>query len=69
MAVTTNTQFSIDGVSFVANLFHKLVGNIDTRIAEMQTIRALSQLSDRDLEDIGITRANITNIAKHAVQK
>ena len=47
-----------------------LIDGVRTRIEQIrvyrQTVRALSELSDRDLRDLGLSRAMIRSVAKEA---
>lgn len=49
-----------------------LVDSVRTRIDQVrvyrQTVRSLSELSDRDLQDLGLSRAMIRAIAREAAQ-
>jgi uncharacterized protein YjiS (DUF1127 family) len=46
---------------FVASIIAKIQSYLRYR----ETIRELSKLSDRELDDLGIVRSNITDIARH----
>jgi uncharacterized protein YjiS (DUF1127 family) len=46
---------------FVASIIAKIQSYLRYR----ETVRELSKLSDRELDDLGIVRSNITDIARH----
>jgi uncharacterized protein YjiS (DUF1127 family) len=50
----------------VAGLFHKLTSGITHQYRVHKTASALSALDDRELEDIGISRYDISKIAENA---
>lgn len=65
MAAFETTRLTVDGLSFVgrlsdtiANLFGTIAAWNDARM----TRNALAKLSDRELDDIGLTRADIDAI-------
>jgi uncharacterized protein YjiS (DUF1127 family) len=66
-----STQSHI-GQSSLTERFAKVISNIITnvsqRIVEARYMQELNSLSDRDLADIGINRADIPAIAKDAAQ-
>ena len=68
MAVTTNTHISTDVATAVINAVYKIAHKIEKHIARMNTVTTLSKLSDRDLEDIGLTRADIPFVAKELLK-
>jgi uncharacterized protein YjiS (DUF1127 family) len=41
-----------------------IVAKIQSYLRYRETVRELSQLSDRELDDLGIIRGDITNIAR-----
>jgi len=64
MAVYENTR-SVDGVRFgerASGLFASFVGAVVTWNDKRLTRNALSALSNRELEDIGLTRGDIDGI-------
>jgi uncharacterized protein YjiS (DUF1127 family) len=42
-----------------------IVAKIQSYLRYRETVRELSKLSDRELDDLGIVRNDITNIARH----
>jgi uncharacterized protein YjiS (DUF1127 family) len=46
------------------NFFKKLINNYKRRVAINSTIKELSKLSNKELNDIGIARGDIYSIAK-----
>ncbi|MCO4054437.1 MAG: DUF1127 domain-containing protein [Bosea sp.] len=42
-----------------------LVARIQAYLRYRETVRELSKLSDRELDDLGLLRADIHNIARH----
>ncbi|RMC35072.1 DUF1127 domain-containing protein [Paracoccus alkanivorans] len=60
-AIETNRSFAVGGLgSVVANLASLIGSWNDTR----KTRRELNRLSDRELDDIGLTRGDIERIAR-----
>lgn len=59
-------------ISLSRNWVLALVDSVRTRIDQVrvyrQTVRSLSELSDRDLQDLGLSRAMIRAIAREAAQ-
>lgn len=45
-------------------MIKRIIANVAANLAERNTIRELNRLSDRELNDIGISRWDIPNIAK-----
>jgi uncharacterized protein YjiS (DUF1127 family) len=65
MAAFETTRLTVDGLSFggrlsetIANMFGAIAAWNDARL----TRNALAKLSDRELEDIGLSRADIDTI-------
>jgi len=50
----------------VASMFQRLQENRARRAVYRQTVRELSALSIRDLDDLGISRSMIHNLAREA---
>lgn len=42
-----------------------LVARIQAYLRYRETVRELSKLSDRELDDLGLLRADIHNVARH----
>lgn len=42
-----------------------IVAKIQSYLRYRETVRELSKLSDRELDDLGIVRSNIVDIARH----
>ena len=42
-----------------------IITKVQSYLRYRETVRELSQLSDRELDDLGIVRANISDIARH----
>lgn len=60
-AIETNRSLAVGGFgSFVANLFSKFEAHKITKKTRVE----LGRLSDRDLEDIGLCRADIDRVAR-----
>lgn len=70
MAYLTDTSASLDGTSSVPGRLAQLRTTLSTRLANYRTYRAtlseLSALSDRDLNDVGLSRGMIRDVAATA---
>jgi uncharacterized protein YjiS (DUF1127 family) len=67
MAYVTTTRIAHqDGNRRLAGLFGALKTAIAQRRVYMQTMAELNQLNDRELADLGLSRANITEVAHEA---
>jgi uncharacterized protein YjiS (DUF1127 family) len=70
MAFVTSTRAT--PVSF-ADRFATLVSGVKDLMARRrvfnQTLYELNQLSDRDLSDLGLSRANVADVAREAAYK
>jgi len=51
----------------VASWFTRLADDLRRARLERQTYAELSELSDRELDDLGLTRANLRDAARRAV--
>lgn len=49
----------------VATLFKVLAEKLEAWMRYREAVKELSQLSDRELHDIGINRGNIEYVARH----
>jgi uncharacterized protein YjiS (DUF1127 family) len=57
-----HTNLPLKGITmFIA----AIVAKIQSYLRYRETVRELSKLSDRELDDLGIVRSNITDIARH----
>ena len=67
MTTTHNADFGLS-----QNRALSLIDSVRTRIAQArvyhQTVSSLTALSDRDLRDLGLSRAMIRSIAKEAAK-
>ncbi len=65
MSVTHETRTIPTGarsIYVVTSLFESAMASIGRWYAERKTRKALSRLSDRELEDIGLTRSEIPHL-------
>ena len=67
MAYANNVHFSNNGIfSAVNTLRENIVGRISRYMHYRATLTELSNLDERQLEDMGITRSMITSISAEA---
>ena len=60
---------NVFGMTGLANWFKNLANELQRRRNIRQTIKALSELSNRELNDIGIARGDIWHIANTSYPK
>ncbi len=65
MAVIDSTRSHASPLAIIGQVFTRLVGKYTVWKDARETRKALSQLSDRELADIGISRGEIENIVSH----
>ena len=63
MTTLVANTFNWVGLSGIANWFKKLAADIERARKVRETIKELSKLNDRELNDIGIARGDIWAIA------
>ncbi len=72
MAYFTDTSRALDGASWAQRLI-QLPAALSAQLANYRTYRAtlaeLSALSDRDLDDVGLTRGMIRDVAADLTYK
>lgn len=72
MAFYTDTKHRQDWIDYALAAGIRTLQNAATRHAKhrvyKQTLNELSQLSDRDLADLGFRRADLKSIARHAAE-
>jgi uncharacterized protein YjiS (DUF1127 family) len=72
MAYLTDTSRALDGASWAQRLV-QLPASLSARLANYRTYCAtlaeLSALSDRDLDDVGLTRGRIRDVAADLTYK
>ncbi len=60
------TAISYDSVHVASgSVFHRLIARLFNAMQARATYKVLNDLTDRQLEDIGLTRAHIKDIARH----
>ncbi len=67
-ALVANT-FEIVGLNSIANIFKNLGAELKRRKNIRQTIKQLSNLTTRELDDIGISRGEIWHVAHSSYPK
>jgi len=61
---TTRTTYGFDGlVGRIGNMFTLIAGSVASWNDARVTRNSLAKLSDRELEDIGLIRGNIEDVA------
>ena len=66
MAYVNSRSTSVSIADRFAALFKAGKEAIERRSIYVQTVTELSNLSNRDLDDLGLSRANISDIARQA---
>ena len=69
MTTLVANTFEIVGLNGIANFFKNLGAELKRRRNIKQTYKALSNLSSRELDDIGICRGDIKFIANQSYPK
>ena len=64
MSTQTLNAYGMIGESAPRSLFARVAAWLDEQRRYRRTIKELSQLSTRELEDIGLTRADIDGVAR-----
>jgi uncharacterized protein YjiS (DUF1127 family) len=54
---------------FVGQLLHRATGWLESHRRYQQTLDELSVLSDRELDDIGLTRGDIETVARRCARR
>ncbi len=67
MAIATEAH-AVEAGAFnrIAGIFHAVVTTVQKRRVYRLTLSELSKLSDRELDDLGISRGNLHTIARRA---
>jgi uncharacterized protein YjiS (DUF1127 family) len=66
MAYVNSRSASVSISDRVANIVKSVKDAVERRRVYAQTVRELSGLTDRDLTDLGLARANIHDLAREA---
>ena len=66
MAYVNSRSSSVSIADRFAAFFKVAKDMVERRSAYLQTVAELANLSDRDLADLGLSRANISDIAREA---
>ncbi len=66
MAYVNTRSASVGIADRVANIVKSVKDAVERRRVYAQTVRELSSLTDRDLTDLGLARANIHDLAREA---
>lgn len=66
MAYVNSRSASLSISDRVAHVVKMVKDAVERRRVYNQTVRELSGLTDRDLTDLGLARANITDLAREA---
>ncbi len=66
MAYVNTRSASVGIADRVANIVKSVKDAVERRRVYAQTVRELSSLTDRDLTDLGLARANIRDLAREA---
>ena len=69
MTTLVANTFEIVGLNSIANIFKNLGAELKRRRNIKQTIKQLSNLTTRELDDIGISRGEIWHVAHSSYPK
>lgn len=65
MAIIDSTRLHASPLAVIGQVYTRLAGKFSVWKDTRATHKALSQLSDRELADIGISRGDIDNIVQY----
>jgi len=67
MAYTTTTTFNAGLTARVSEFFGSIATGFANRRLYQKTFNELNALSDRELQDLGLSRSGLSSIAREAV--